>query len=181
MDQALSRLDEQEKTDMSTDQKQYWWEEVSETIGDFRSGDISGDVIIGQAGAGSQNVAIGKNITQTVYQVVGEPTPEDRTIIEEAVAEVRTELASVEPEIGQQTEQMAQGVLTNLESELVKTGDDDQPNATVITTMGDLLLDNVPMIAEALISLFATPAVGRVVGKAGETAITWVRERFGGK
>ena len=81
---------------MSTDQKQYWWEEVTETMGDFRSRDISGDVIIGQAGAGSQNVAIGKNITQTVYQVVGEPTPEDRTIIEEAVAEVRTELEAVE-------------------------------------------------------------------------------------
>jgi hypothetical protein len=166
---------------MSTDQKQYWWEEVAETMGDFRSGDISGDVIIGQAGAGSQNVVIGKDVTQTVYQVVGEPAPEDRPVIEQAVGKVRTALEAVEPEIGQQTERMAQGVLTNLESELVKTGDEEEPNATVITTMGDLLLDNVPMIAEALTSLFATPAVGRIVGKAGETAITWVRERFGGK
>ena len=62
---------------------------------------------------------------------------------------------------GTQTEQMAQGVLTNLETELSKAGEDEEPNASMITTLGDLLLDNVPQIAEALASLFATPAVGR--------------------
>jgi hypothetical protein len=46
--------------------------------------------------------------------------------------------------------------------------------------MGDLLLDSVPQITNAMANLFATPAVGRVVGKAGETAVTWVKRRFGG-
>jgi hypothetical protein len=41
------------------------------------------------------------------------------------------------------------------------------------------LLDSVPQIAEVLTSLFATPAVGKVVGKAGEVAVGWVKQRFG--
>jgi hypothetical protein len=42
-----------------------------------------------------------------------------------------------------------------------------------------LLLDSVPQIADALAALFATPAVGRVVGVADEAAVTWVKRRFG--
>ena len=44
--------------------------------------------------------------------------------------------------------------------------------------MGDWLLDNLPAIGEALGALFALPAVGRVVGKAGEGAVKWVTQRF---
>jgi len=47
--------------------------------------------------------------------------------------------------------------------------------------MGDWLLDNLPAIGEALGTLFALPAVGRVVGKAGEAAVKWVQQRFGNK
>jgi hypothetical protein len=147
----------------------------------FDARDISGDVIIGQVGAGAQNVAIGKDITQQIYDVLGEPTPDDKRIIKEQFAGVRDALQRVEPEIGANAEEMAQGMLVPLETELLKTGEDEQPNGSLITQMGDLLLNNVPQIAEALTSLFATPAVGRVVGKAGEATIAWVRERFGGK
>jgi len=64
-------------------------------------------------------------------------------------------------------------------SELSKTDKDETPSASTITQVGDWLLDNIPSIAESLTSLFATPAVGKIVGKAGEAAIKWVRQRFG--
>jgi hypothetical protein len=88
-------------------------------------------------------------------------------------------LAEVEGEIGDSAAKMAGGMLAQIETELLKTGDDDAPNAAMITQMGDLLLDSVPRIADALAALFATPAVGRVVGVAGEGAVTWVKRRFG--
>jgi hypothetical protein len=34
-------------------------------------------------------------------------------------------------------------------------------------------------MADLLADLFATPAVGRVVGKAGEIAVRWVKRRLG--
>jgi hypothetical protein len=67
-----------------------------------------------------------------------------------------------------------------LEGELTKTEEGQSPSASAITQIGDWLLGNVPSVAEALASLFATPAVGKVVGKAGEAAVEWVRARFGG-
>ncbi len=36
---------------------------------------------------------------------------------------------------------------------------------------GDFLIDNLPEIAEALATLFAAPAVGRVLGKAGQETV----------
>jgi hypothetical protein len=170
---------DKEETDMGSDGKQYWWEDLPHTTGDFQAGDIGGGVIIATVGAGAQNVAIGKNITQTVYETLGEPTPDDRHIIQEGLAQVRATLAEVEGDIGDSVARMAGGMLAQIETELLKTGEEKTPNAAIITQMGDLLLDNVPQIADALTSLFATPAVGRVIGKAGETAVTWVKQRFG--
>jgi hypothetical protein len=65
-----------------------------------------------------------------------------------------------------------------LAGELTKTGDGEQPSASTITQIGNWLLDNLPPIAEALTGLFATPAVGRVIGRAGDAAVTWARQRF---
>jgi hypothetical protein len=170
---------DKEETDMDSERDPYWWDSLPETIGDFQAGDIDGDVIIASVGAGAQNVAIGKNITQAVYETLGEPTPDDRQTIEEGLARVKAALAEVEGEIGESAVKMAGGMLAQIKNELLKTGEDETPNAAIITQMGDLLLDSVPQITEALAGLFATPAVGRVMGKAGETAITWVRRRFG--
>jgi CHAT domain-containing protein len=170
---------EKEENDMSSTRERYWWENLPDTIGDFQAGDIGGDVIIASVGAGAQNVAIGKNITQTIYETLGEPTPDDRGIIEEGLVVVRAALADIKSEIGESAAKMAGGLLTQIETELLKTGKDETPNAVIMTQMGDLLLDSVPQIADALAGLFATPAVGRVVGKAGETAVAWVRQRFG--
>ena len=58
-------------------------------------------------------------------------------------------------------------------------GENETPSASTITQIGDWLLDNLPELAETLAGLFATPAVGRVVGRAGESAVSWLRKRFG--
>jgi hypothetical protein len=168
-----------EETDMTSEEERYWWEDLPDTIGGFQAGDIEGDVIVASVGAGAQNVAIGKNITQTVYETLGEPTPDDGQIIEKGLAQVRVALAEVEGEIGDSAAKMAGGMLAQIETELLKTGEDDAPNAAIIIQIGDLLLDSVPQIADALAALFATPAVGRVVGVADEAAVTWVKRRFG--
>ena len=168
-----------EKIDMGTESDPYWWDSLPEAIVDFQAGDIDGDVVIASVGAGAQNVAIGKNITQAIYETMGEPTPDDGQIIQDGLAQVESALAEAEGQIGASAAKMAGGILAQIENELLKTGEDESPNAAIITQMGDLLLDSVPRITDALANLFATPAVGRVMGKAGETAVTWARRRFG--
>ena len=74
---------------------------------------------------------------------------------------------------------MAEFQLKLLQGELTKTDKDETPSASTITQVGDWLLDNIPSIAESLTSLFATPVVGKIVGKAGEVAVKWVKQRFG--
>jgi hypothetical protein len=66
-----------------------------------------------------------------------------------------------------------------LEGELTKVEEGETPSGKTIVTIGDWLLDNVPEIVEALARLFATPAVGKVMGRAGEETVNWVRQRFG--
>jgi hypothetical protein len=123
-------------------------------------------------------VAIGKNITQAVYETLGQPAEDDRKVIEAELSQTRTALAKLAGQMGQGAATMAEDIFGRMESELLKTGPDETPDANVITQMGDLLLNSIPHVAEVLASLFATPAVGRVVGKAGAAAVSWVRERF---
>ena len=152
-------------------EEQHWWENIPAQIG--------GDVIIGEVGAGATGVAIGKNITQTVYDVLGAPTPDDRQIIGQKLSEAMTTVQGFQEQLDAQTAAIAEFQLKLLQGELTKTEEGETPSASTITQVGDWLLDNVPQIAEILTSLFATPAVGRVVGKAGEVAVSWVKKRFG--
>lgn len=150
-----------------------WWEQV-------QAGGVhaAGDVIIATIGAGASNVAVGKGITQQIYQVVGPPTPDDRQVIQAKFADLDTAL-SAQKARDAATQQVAALQLQLLRGELTKTDEKETPSASAITLAGNWLLDNLPDIAEGLAGLFATPAVGRVVGKAGEAAVTWVKERFG--
>jgi len=144
-----------------------WWEEIP----------VSGDVVVVSIGDYARNVAAGKDVTQIVRNVLGEPTATDRQEIDASFAELKQKLADLE---GLTTKQLvlAEDRLEVLEKELTK--EDESPHASVIRQAGDWLLENIPEIAEALASLFATPAVGRVIGKAGAMAITWVKTRFSG-
>jgi hypothetical protein len=154
---------------MSETQERPWWNDVS-----IQSG---GDVIIGQVGAGAKGVAIGKN--QAVYGTLGEPMPSDKQVIEEHFAKVAAALQKLQGQLDANTAKMAEFQLKLLQGELTKTDKDETPSASTIIQVGDWLLDSIPSIAETLTSLFATPAVGKVVGKAGEAAIKWVKQRFG--
>lgn len=151
-----------------------WWDQI-------QAGGIQaeGDVIIATIGAGASNVAVGKGITQQVYQLVGAPTPDDRQVIMQKLAGVEAALAAPQKPLDAATKQVAELQLQLLRGELTKTGEKETPSASAITLAGSWLLDNLPDIAESLAALFATPAVGRVVGKAGEAAVAWVKQRFG--
>jgi hypothetical protein len=151
--------------------QQDWWDSIPAQIG--------GDVIIGHVGAGATGVAIGKNITQTIYDMLGEPAPDDKQVIEQKLSEATTAVQELREQLDAATAAMAEFQLKLLQGELTKTEEGETPSASTITQVGDWLLDNVPQIAEILTSLFATPAVGRVVGKAGEVAVEWVKKRLG--
>jgi hypothetical protein len=155
---------------MNTERQENWWEAIPSHVG--------GDAVIATVGAGASNVAVGKNVTQTIYDTLGEPTPDDKDTIKRKFAEVSAALQNAQDQIDANTAQMAQFQLKLLEGELEKTEEDQAPSASTITQVGDWLLDNVPAIAEVITGLFATPAVGRVVGKAGEVAVQWLKGRF---
>jgi len=153
------------------EKNQAWWDKLPAQAG--------GDVIIGVVGAGARGVAVGKDITLSVYDVLGAPTPDDKQIIDQDMATVMTALQQMQGQLDANTAKMAEFQLKLLHGELAKTEKDEKPSASTITQVGDWLLESVPQIAEPLAGLFATPAVGTVMGKAGETAIDWVRQRFG--
>lgn len=155
-----------------------WWQQLPETAPKIETGKTKGDVIIATVGAGAKNVAVGKNIHQVITEVLGTPQPDDKTIIEAQLAQVKSTLQSLQGKADAMLLQMADFQLKLLTSELTKTAEGETPSASTITQVGDWLLDNLPSIAETLTSLFATPAVGRVIGKAGEAVVDWIKKRF---
>jgi hypothetical protein len=171
----------------ATAQPRAWWQQLGAAGKELAALDApdtpddihaAGDVIIGVVGAGASNVAVGKNISQQIYEVVGPPTPDDKQIVAQHFAALDAALTAQPGALDAAKLQMAQGYLALLRGELSKTDANETPSASTITLVGNWLLDNVPQLLEALTSLFATPAVGRVIGKAGEAAVTWVKQRF---
>ena len=158
---------------MSKKEKKLWWEELPASVG--------GDIIVGEIGAGARGAAIGKNITQTVYEMLGRPTLDDKQLIEQKFAELSASLQTLQEQLDPVTAKMAEFQVTLLKGELTRTEEGEKPSVNTITQVGDWLLDNVPAIAEVLTNLFATPAVGKVVGKAGEVAVGWIKKRFRSK
>jgi hypothetical protein len=157
---------------MPAKKPKFWWERLP--------AQVTGDAIIAEVGGGAKNVAIGKGIHQTVHEILGDAGPEDPTEIEDGLQQLSAAIADLSGKVDEATANMAAFQAELLKGELSKTGEEDQPSANTITQVGDWLLDNVPEIAETLTGLFATPAVGRVVGKAGRVAVDWVRRRIGG-
>ncbi|MBI5304218.1 MAG: hypothetical protein HY868_18950 [Chloroflexi bacterium] len=148
-----------------------WWDDLPKAVG--------GDAIIANIGAGAHGVAVGKNIQQTLIATLGAPTPGDKEIIEKKFAELSDSVGKLGSQVDVNTKKMAEFQVKLLQGELTKTGEKETPSASTITQVGDWLLDNVPQIAETVVGLFATPAVGKVVGKAGEIAINWAKDRLG--
>ncbi len=161
---------------MDTDQPQPWWEQVSNAIGSVDASNAAGDVIIAVVGAGARNVAAGKNITQTVHEVLGPPAPDDSEQVKGGFADLLAALARLPVDAA--AAERAKMRIELLQEELTR-GADDTPNAGTITSMGDWLLTNLPALSGALGALFALPAAGRAIGRAGEPAVQWVQQRFG--
>jgi len=158
---------------MSQKTEKPWWDKLPANIG--------GDAIVSNVGEGAHDIdiAVGKNIQQTIISSLGAPTPSDKQLIEQKFAELNTTLSKPNAPIEPATKKIAEFQIKLLQGELTKTDPKDIPSASTITQVGDWLFDNVPSMAEAVVGLFATPAVGKVVGKAGEVAVKWVKERIG--
>lgn len=177
----LAKLQDQEQPVEATPsplpqpQAQPWWHNLDPT----RDIHAQGDVIIATIGAGASNVAVGKNITQQVAQTVGPATPDDRQIVQQKLREIEAALAAQPASAA--TGQVAHMQLQLLAGELTKTQPDETPSAGAITIAGNWLLDNLPALKDTLTRLFATPAVGRVLAKAGDAAVEWALARFGAR
>ena len=103
-----------------------WWEQVPNAIGTVNANDTTGDVIITVVGAGAKNVAAGKNITQTVTEVLGPRTPDDKTQIEQGFAKLLDALARLQ--LDEAAADRAKTRIEILQEELGKA-DDDVPSA----------------------------------------------------
>lgn len=147
-----------------------WWDAIPER---------RGDVYNVQVGAGASGVAVGSNITQILHATLGASAPEDGAAIEARLAEVTAALVALGARLDGSLVESASFQLELLGGELTKPKGGDAPSANTITRVGDWLLERVPELHTALAGLFASPAVGRVVGRAGEAAVRWVKDRFG--
>ncbi|HLZ06976.1 MAG TPA: hypothetical protein VKT80_00150 [Chloroflexota bacterium] len=156
---------------MSLDKKQPWWEKLPPSAG--------GDVIVGVVGANARGVAVGKQIQQNVDSSLGPMTHADEATIEQRLAELEKAVQAALPKLDPGRAARAPDQLAALKDELTKTGDGEVPSGTAIVRVGNWLLDNIPDIAGAVTGLFTTPAVGKIVGKAGDVAVDWARNRFG--
>lgn len=148
-----------------------WWTQLKGLNIDTGGGDL----IITTIGDGARNVAAGKNIQQQITEVLGEPTSDDAEIIANQFAALESTVSTLDEQMRSFVE-MQVGLL---KSEFSKVEKDETPSDTTITQVGDWLLDNAPALVEELTTLFGLPAVGKVLGKAGETAIDWARKKFG--
>ena len=158
---------------------------VEEVHGDKVEGDkvegdkVEGDKIeghVGDVGSGAQ-VAIGKQIKQTIAQAPMELTTAERVELDHLLAELKNQLARLDTPENKKV--VGREFVGQLEKELTKT--DEPPDASMIKVAGNWLLENIPALAGTLASVFASPIVGKVVEAAGDIAAEWVKKRFGGE
>lgn len=151
---------------------------VEEVHGDKVEGDkVEGDKIeghVGDVGSGAQ-VAIGKQIKQTIAQAPMELTTAERVELDHLLAELKNQLARLE--IPENKKVVGREFVGQLEKELTKT--EEPPDASMIKVAGNWLLENIPALAGTLASVFLSPVVGKVVEAAGDIAAEWVKGRFG--
>ena len=157
----------------NTQDPKMWWDKLMPT-------QVGGDVIVANVSGGARNVAVGKNIQQNIDSTLGAMTLDDKQTIDKKFDELNATIKKMSGQIDATTTKMAEFQAKLLQGELSKTGENGMPSAATITQVGDWLLDNLPGAAETITSLFVSPAVGKVVGKAGEVAVKWAKQRFGG-
>lgn len=146
-------------------QQQPWWASLA-------SG-ARGDVIVGQVGAGAQNVAVGKQIQQTIGADTG--GTDDRTTLETQLATL--EQVARDAQFNAATNGMVTFQLELLRGELLKQGD-MPPSASTLTRVGDWLWEHAPALREPLAALLTSGAGWRLLAHAGNDAVQWAARRF---
>lgn len=174
-DGVLWQRENKKEGNMGQETPKAWWESIVPPA----PGQVSGDIIIAQVGAGARNVAVGKGISQTIGESLGPPVPNDRQVIEGKLAAVEDKLRAARGQIDASVSAMADFQLKLLAGELTKLGADEVPSASTITQVGEWLFETLPILRPTLIDLFAQPAAGRALAKAGDAAVQWARQRLG--
>jgi hypothetical protein len=136
-------------------------------------------VITANIGAGARGVAVGKDIHQTIGGDAAADADDDRQTIERLLAGLGRELAAAAARLDPAAAAVAPIQLRLLAGELSKTGPREVPSASTVTLVGDWLLDNLPPLHDALVGLFAAPAVLRALGRADRPLGDWLQRRFG--
>jgi len=98
-----------------------WWDELLPHVG--------GDMIVGKVGSGAKNVAVGKNIQQTIDSTLGPPTPNDKKTIVELLDNVSAEITKQKGKIDPKTLEMAEFQIKLLGDELKKIGKEETPSS----------------------------------------------------
>ena len=156
------------------DKKQAWWEQVTNAIGAVDASGAGGDVIVATIGAGAKNVVVGKGNVQQVTEVIGQPQPDDRAQIAAGLQQLSAALTALS--LAETERARGEARLEILQDELTKS--DGAPDGGMIVKAGDWLLQNLPVLSEALGAFFALPAVGRALGEAGSAALNWAMSSF---
>ena len=148
------------------EQKKSWWDSINW---------VGGDNIQVSIGDHATNVVAGKNIAQAVRDAFGESADADNKEVQEELSKLKQAIQN--SNLSMTLRAVAEYNANLLEQELTKP--EETPEPGVIQQAGNWLFDNLPDIAEAVISLFASPAVVKVLAKAGDGVLKWVRTRFG--
>mgnify|MGYP002377123656 CR=1 FL=1 len=173
-DGVLWAEQKQEAGTVAKDDKQAWWEQVTNAIGAVDASGAGGDVIVATVGANAKNVVVGKNNVQQVTEMLGQPQPDDRAEIAAGLEQLNAALARLS--LTETEKARAEVRLEILRDELAKA--DGAPDGDMLVKAGDWLLQNLPALTEALGAFFALPAVGRALGAAGQNAVAWAAKQF---
>lgn len=146
-------------------QQRPWWASLADGA--------RGDVIVGQIGAGAQNVAVGKAIQQIIGADAG--ASDDRATLETQLGAL--EQAARNAAFDESTGAMVTFQVGLLRGELLKR-DDAPPSASTLTQVGEWLCTNAAPLREPLAALFTSGAGWRLLARAGNDAVTWAARRF---
>ncbi len=133
---------------------------------------VRGDKIeghVGAVGAGAQ-VAIGKQIDQTMTSPAALLSAAERAEVDGLLAQLRDRLAQLEAPEGKKL--AGREAVTQLAAELGKTDQPADPSA--VQTAGNWLLDNLPALTGAVAHVMTNPILAKVVPP------DWLQHRFGG-
>ncbi len=144
-------------------------------VGQTNTPTAGGDVIIATIGAGSQGVAVGKQIQQTLGDSSANSTSDAQTM---AALIAKLEQALTTSQLDSAAQAIASFQLRLLAGELRKEVG-SVPSANTISQVADWLIQNAPALLSDLNTLFRTPAVLRVLRRADTALDSWLQQRFG--